>query len=90
MEVLASSPAKVKYTNKSLSKYASIQIKMAILYHDVIYKIGSKNNEKESAEVFLYAYKDFVADSVLREVYDLILSTKKHYGISFPIIRKFW
>lgn len=50
----------------------------AIIFHDIIYNVGSKTNEEDSANLFKELYK---YDSYL-EIYEAILSTKDHVPVS--------
>ena len=55
------------------------RIKLATIFHDVIYEVGSVNNELRSAQFMLSSmgmtYKD---GSVFAEIHDTILATKDH------------
>jgi predicted metal-dependent HD superfamily phosphohydrolase len=46
---------------------------LAILFHDIVYKVGAKDNEEKSAEYVKNAIPEY---KYLDEVVDLILSTK--------------
>ena len=73
---------------KELFKYFDIyyeelehpdEVAYAIFYHDIIYKVWSKNNELKSAELatkYLLLIK--WSDTKIRRVFDLIMSTKDH------------
>lgn len=52
-------------------------LNMAIIYHDVIYRVGAKDNEERSVKAFLEEYKDIITEGDLKGVCDLIMSTNK-------------
>lgn len=63
--------------NEEVLKKNSSILNMAILYHDVIYKVGNNDNELKSADIFYKEYSGLVPDSKIKEIYDLILATSK-------------
>jgi predicted metal-dependent HD superfamily phosphohydrolase len=56
--------------------------KIAILYHDVIYVPGFKENEELSAKFAVASLKPFVEHDVLDEASRIILDTKQHFSTS--------
>ena len=50
----------------------------SILFHDIIYNVGSKTNEEDSANFFKNSISGVWNDSDISIVYDAILSTKTH------------
>lgn len=56
----------------------SDDLALAIIFHDIIYNIGSSTNEEDSANLFKEYYK---SDSYL-EIYNAILSTKDHVTVN--------
>jgi predicted metal-dependent HD superfamily phosphohydrolase len=70
--LLKARSGKVKYINP-------IQLFIAIVYHDAIYKVGDPNNELNSADLFKAHHG--VDKPGHKEIYDAILSTKHHYPV---------
>src|ERR1700730_10988835 len=50
-------------------------VEMGLWFHDAVYTPGSSENEKESAELFVWAVGDHFRPSFIRKVYELILAT---------------
>jgi pantetheine-phosphate adenylyltransferase len=50
----------------------------SILFHDIIYNVGSKTNEEDSANFFKNSISDKWDEPDISIVYDAILSTKTH------------
>ena len=53
-------------------------ISFSIFYHDVIYNIWKKDNEKKSADFALLELKDTLSKSSLKNIYQQIIATKTH------------
>lgn len=63
--------------NESVLIKKSPLLNIAIIYHDIIYKIGNKYNELDSANVFLKEYTQIIPFNILKDVFELILATNK-------------
>lgn len=50
-------------------------VELAILYHDVIYEIGAKDNEARSARLFQQHAEGYLTDNFIDQVKQLILAT---------------
>ena len=70
--ILALEPVKQEIENYDL-------VKLAVFYHDIIYKATSKNNEEKSAAFAVKVLENIGAsDAEIKIVADLILATKYH------------
>lgn len=63
--------------NQNVMEADSPILNMAILYHDVIYRVGAKDNEERSVKAFLEEYNEIIPEGNLKGVCDLIMSTNK-------------
>lgn len=56
----------------------------ATLFHDIIYNVGSKTNEIDSAEKFLnfLGFKSKYSDPFVTEIYDVIVASRNHCDIA--------
>jgi len=65
-----------KYEHELIKKNVVL---FAIFYHDIIYDIKKKDNEKQSAEFAKNSLKDLnIKQEIINFCYDYILATKKH------------
>lgn len=71
-------------SRESVRQFEVAQI--AVLFHDIVYKVGAKNNEEKSAEFVRKAIPDY---KYLDEVCDLILSTKVSNKVFDTPLKKF-
>lgn len=74
----------------SLSNNEKQILRLAAIYHDVVYDPLSKNNEELSNEYFVNSYKPSSKkdEDILNKVSEIILATKTHKSTD-PLVRKF-
>lgn len=63
-------------------------LKLAAIYHDVVYDPLAKDNEELSNQYFINDYSPYDDDYVCRKVSEIILATKTHKSTD-PLVRKF-
>lgn len=56
--------------------------KLAILYHDVVYLPGCKENEELSAKFMVAALKPFAPHEALDEASRIVIDTKQHFTVN--------
>lgn len=64
-----------------LKKQDLIKIRLCIWFHDLIYTIGNKKNELHSAEKARDFLKPYISEKMLESVYQIIISTAKHFPL---------
>jgi predicted metal-dependent HD superfamily phosphohydrolase len=76
-----------------LTEKSQVLIELAIWFHDAIYDLKSKNNERKSAEFFRQIASQSEIDPIItQKVCKMILATEKHElpeGIEIPELKTF-